>query len=320
MTITSSPTEAEPRNHPLQDFQLRSISTVDVWLKHWPVTYVAEHRLGMLDMVFSFRESTTHTELIALLLDLADHWYDNKFFLPPNAAAFSLFPTPEMILARNRQAIATAAMRQLCQHFFGVRVSDGEVPCWAALCLKPGIAEKILRLYAPQNGVIQFLHSRYSVRCDLDGTILAALTDFASSFWRMFWELGDGSRMPRSANGTTRWLNDEEKATREHLVTLRPQLIPLIEELDELHELIKGNYRPDPAMLEALRNYALRPTGVNHHQPASLEEILFRSPTAQVVYLLDAINAKEAQKAAIAEKNQDRLRQKAAIEAWNDLP
>lgn len=305
MTIaTDTQAEPETRNHPLQNFQLRSISTVDIWLRSWNATYILEHRLGMLDMVFELEDSTKDVTLIAVLLDLADHWYEQKFFLPPNAAPFSLLRSPEMILARKRQSIAIKAMQQLCKHVFGMRISDGEVPSWAALCLRPGIAEKILRLYEPSNGVIECLQGRYCSSSDMDGLIQPALRNFAGAFWRMFWELGGSRRNLRDRQGMIRRLSDDEAAVYVHLQTLRPRLIPLIEELGELHQLIKGNYRPDPAMLQALRAYALRPIGLNPHQPASLKEILFRSPAAQVVYLLDAINVPVAEARVAADAHQ----------------
>ncbi len=286
--MTTSPAIPRPPRHYLLDLKAEPLQDWGHWLKLWDEAEYGFQRMALLRAIFSVKTHTNqqYANQIALLLDVADGFRSTYNLEQYDAEGYYLHGPNSDTLRNERHQIAICAAEVLHQTLLDK--PDYKVKEWLSwLLLIKGMPEKLIWFTRvpvfDRSSNIHGPHRQSSVITNED--LEKRLNRLGSQLWRLFWTLPETFL---DHKGNRRRPNSEELVIFEHITSLRPQLLPLMERLGELNSLLSPRYHPDLATCKAVRAMALETR--NGKKPKSLKLALHEGRVAaHVAYCLEPI-------------------------------
>lgn len=268
--------------HPLMKFVPIVFRSFEEWLAKWNETNYLAERLGLLHSLTSKNGWWSESELVSLLLSVADGCVNESFIVERRYGLCGQQPEAE-----SRKSIANKAFSVLCLKFF--RKERNEEPSWWWMLEQEVLFQKVLWFLRRRPHVSNRLYN-CSCICDSSDHQQGIFRNFLREFSRLGWDF----HCPESRR---RWDETARNLVKQRFVTARPQLIDVLCQLGELNWLNGKDLKLDAKSIKKLTEIALSdslflpPERVSDglhslRNPRNLEEaVLGGSVAAQVVLL-----------------------------------
>lgn len=292
--------------NPLHGYMPSKIADWSQWLELWNSTSNFDLRVGLLhrgfEVQFGSHRGESFAERVAFYLQLADGYRWSMDLSEGLTERWYGLLTREQV-KQLRQQLAEKALGVLVQSFFswGKAEKADDDDFRAMLTRHPALIDAVLWFFRP------IRTDRINNLSSDDRHIEDVLVTFIKRFYRAIWQSGDAEKYgPESS----RWERSDQ-ALYYHLVELRPRLLPLIAECEELDLLLRKKFAPDEACLAALCERVFGETYLfwdgETRNPRTLPEALWAgSKIARILILLEQRATEEARQIEIGEARQAR--------------
>jgi len=299
--------EAVEAKHPLMEFVPIVFNSFEEWLAKWNGTNYLAEKLGLLHSLTTKNGWWLESELVSLLLSVADGYANESFVVDRGYSLYGGQPTE----AESRKSIANKAFSVLCLKFF--RKGKNNEPLWWWMFEYEVLFQKVLWFLRPSPGGLKRLYN-----CDcLRGSSSDHRQEIFRNFLREFSRLGWDFRCPESRR---RWDEKTRDLAKQRLVAARPQLIDVLRELGELNWLNGRDMRLDAESVKRLTEMALSDSlflppekvsdGFNSlREPKDLEEAVLGGSVAAQIVLLHQIKEDKRRRISVLYEASARQRQ-----------
>lgn len=299
--------KATEEKHPLMEFVPTTINSSEEWLARWNGTPYLDERLGLLHSLTAKSGWRAESNLVSLLLSVADGYaYDSTF-----ASRSSAFLGYNKATVKNRKAIAEKAFSTLCLRFFKDDAESYEEPSWWWMLKDEALFQKVLWFLRPSIWSTS-LHNGGRICEDSNDHQVGIFRTFVRKFAHLGW------KFPHSK---PHWDEQTTKAVKQRLVAARPRLIDILLGLRELGWLNKQEIDLDAQSIKKLTEIALSSnlplpttqasrTDDSYRKPKSLEEAVLGGSVAAEILLLHRVRQKERERIARQYKASERTYQK----------
>lgn len=288
--VKESKVETTEVKHPLMEFVPTTFRSFEEWLARWTGTDYLAEKLGLLHSLTTKNGWWPESELVSLLLSVADGCANESFIVDRGQR-----PDGQQPKAESRKSIAKKAFSVLCLKFF--RKERNEEPLWWWMLEQEVLFQKVLWFLRPRPGGLNRLYNHNCI-CDSGSDHQQGIfRNFLREFSRLGWDF----RCPESRR---RWDETARNLVKQRLVAARPQLIDVLRELGELNWLNGKNLELDAESIKKLTEIALSdslflpPERVSDglhslRNPRNLEEAVLGGSVAAQVVLLNQIKERE---------------------------
>lgn len=282
--VKESEVEVVEPKHPLMEFVPIVFNSFEEWLAKWNGTNYLAEKLGLLHSLTTKNGWWLESELVSLLLSVADGYANESFVVDGSYNLYGGQPAE----AESRKSIANKAFSVLCLKFF--RKGKNEEPLWWWMLEHEVLFQKVLWFLRPRPGGLNCLYNRGSVWDSSSDHQQEIFRNFLRKFSRLGWDF----HCPESRR---HWDEKAMDLAKQRLVATRPQLIDVLRELGELNWLNGRDMELDAESVKRLTEMALSDSlflppekvsdGHNSlREPKDLEEaVLGGSVAAQIVLL-----------------------------------